>query len=442
MRFPMHLSMSTITDDQHHHLHHHHPRYDPHDSMAYEYAPESHPPGGGGRGVGGRPMGYALSDISSSDYTSSWRRNSRQGILLLVTFIIELLLLVFVVIVEYFLRWTDVFPLRRQNFTCTDTSISCTSRDKQLMADFAFNADVPDEAIYALSFCVPPLVVLIGEIGLCTFAEGEQKDIRLMNKHCAVPQIVRRLLRFLGVFVFGGFALMVFVDVTKIMTGRLRPDFLEACQVNETMCPLFPTLGDSACLNSDKMDIRHARTSFPSLNAALSSYAALFISVYIHGAMRSHSVRVLRPFLALVFILLALLGGLAEYSRCVSHLSDIAVGFAAGIAMSIYLTVYVLNQFQEHLSQSEMVHMMRAFIADTYLPYEDKSHLTRPSDHLSSMHIPRAHMTPVPPSRMSDAGEGKHQRRRPHNTFQRDLSQSVDYHRRHQSYLHAGSSHM
>ena len=49
MRFPVRLSMSTITDDQHHSHHHplHHLRYDPHDSMAYG------PPGTGGRCRGG-----------------------------------------------------------------------------------------------------------------------------------------------------------------------------------------------------------------------------------------------------------------------------------------------------------------------------------------------------------------------------------------------------
>ena len=59
--------------------------------------------------------------------------------------------------------------------------------------------------------------------------------------------------------------------------------------------------------------------------------------MYIHGAMRSHSVRVLRPFLTLVFVLLALLGGQAEFCRCDSHWLDVVVGFVVGVAMSTYL---------------------------------------------------------------------------------------------------------
>lgn len=63
-----------------------------------------------------------------------------------------------------------------------------------------------------------------------------------------------------GVFVFGAFTLMVFVDVTKLMTGRLRPNFLELCKINQTACIMNGNLGDdSMCLEKDEMVIKHAR---------------------------------------------------------------------------------------------------------------------------------------------------------------------------------------
>jgi len=37
-------------------------------------------------------------------------------------------------------------------------------------------------------------------------------------------------------FLAGMLATMVFVDVTKVMVGRLRPVFLEVCDVNVTLC--------------------------------------------------------------------------------------------------------------------------------------------------------------------------------------------------------------
>ena len=65
---------------------------------------------------------------------------------------------------------------------------------------------------------------------------------------------------FAGVFIFGAFTLMVFVDVTKLMTGRLRPNFLELCRVNVTACRMNGNHGDdSMCQEKDEMVIKHAR---------------------------------------------------------------------------------------------------------------------------------------------------------------------------------------
>lgn len=67
----------------------------------------------------------------------------------------------------------------------------------------------------------------------------------------------------LGVFLFGIFALMLFVDVTKLLIGRLRPDFLHTCRVNVALCNTSLSSGlsldDSACLNTDTTEIRAAR---------------------------------------------------------------------------------------------------------------------------------------------------------------------------------------
>jgi len=53
-----------------------------------------------------------------------------------------------------------VFPIRRQNFSCADPEINFRS-DEFAYSNFAFEASVPDTAIYLLSFLVPPFVVRI-----------------------------------------------------------------------------------------------------------------------------------------------------------------------------------------------------------------------------------------------------------------------------------------
>jgi len=54
---------------------------------------------------------------------------------------------------------------------------------------------------------------------------------------------------------------MVFVDVTKLMVGRLRPVFLEVCEVNKTICFTDDQRCDvdDACMQSDNAMLRWAR---------------------------------------------------------------------------------------------------------------------------------------------------------------------------------------
>lgn len=77
--------------------------------MAYEF-PDGH--------AGSRP--FSMSE--ASDFGSPWRRGHRQGILICVTFAIEFLLLIFVIIIEYFLRWVNKLFLISQLCACFASS--------------------------------------------------------------------------------------------------------------------------------------------------------------------------------------------------------------------------------------------------------------------------------------------------------------------------------
>ena len=65
-----------------------------------------------------------------------------------------------------------------------------------------------------------------------------------------------------GTFLAGMVTTMLFVDVTKLMVGRLRPDFLDICVVDETMCSSPDRLCDvdDACTQSDANLLRWARS--------------------------------------------------------------------------------------------------------------------------------------------------------------------------------------
>ena len=56
------------------------------------------------------------------------------------------------------------------------------------------------------------------------------------------------------------FLTMIFTDVTKIFFGRLRPNFLEECNANRTICGGSDALYDEdICLEQDDDVLREAR---------------------------------------------------------------------------------------------------------------------------------------------------------------------------------------
>jgi len=64
-----------------------------------------------------------------------------------------------------------------------------------------------------------------------------------------------------GTFLAGMLTTMVLVDVTKLMVGRLRPVFIEVCQVNTSLCFTDHQRCDvdDACMQSDDAQLRWAR---------------------------------------------------------------------------------------------------------------------------------------------------------------------------------------
>ncbi|CAH1773583.1 unnamed protein product [Owenia fusiformis] len=384
--------------------------------------------------------------MDSSSEDSSYK--NRPNTFLLFAFVLEFLILLFVIVLEYFLRFTDVFPVRKVNFNCSDESISFSSADSSY-DDFAFNANIPSSVVMTLSFCVPPVVIIIGELSVWAFNSQHQKGVNIICNHCTLPQLVRRLLRFIGVFLFGALLTLVFTDVTKIMTGRLRPNFLEVCQPNQTMCRLMSSQTDATCTASNRDDIRNARLSFPSLHASVTSFSAIYLVIYIHGTITTHHVRIMQPFLSLTFVILSLLCGYSRVGRYQSHWTDVLAGFILGPLMALYLGVYVLNSFQERMSGKQLYTKLKYFMEeqsakeakDSYKE-EKLSRSVYLKETLTENHAPpRDFGIPRPIVRLDSSDTDS--RLRPHDTFQRELRRSVNNHQRRTSYnSNTNHSHM
>lgn len=85
-----------------------------------------------------------------------------------------------------------------------------------------------------------------------------------------------------GVYAFGLFTVDIFVNAGQVVTGNLAPYFLTVCKPNYTALGCQQALRyishQEACTGNQD-DILRARKTFPSKEAALSVYAALYLAV-------------------------------------------------------------------------------------------------------------------------------------------------------------------
>lgn len=277
---------------------------------------------------------------------------TRRG-LLVVTFILELLVLIFLSVIGYYMRATNAFPIRKQPIDCFDPDISRTRHDgSKTMYLFAYAAEVPYVAIVVISFFLPPVVITVCELARCNLTCIEKLTISTYCLVCNISTTVRRILRFIGTFLMGILVTMIFTDIAKFMIGRPRPIFLDICQLNLTACGSASNSSlhteEEVCQEKDPMQLRWARQSFPSFHASITAFAACYLAIYWQNVV-GHGLHcsILGPFFSLSFIIMSVLCCFARYSLYYSHWTDVMVGFGLGIILAVYLGVFTLNNFME-----------------------------------------------------------------------------------------------
>lgn len=98
------------------------------------------------------------------------------------------------------------------------------------------------------------------------------------------PRGAHRLRLLPGIYTFGLFATDIFVNAGQVVTGNLAPHFLALCRPNYTAlgCQQLTQFisGEEACTGDPELVLR-ARKTFPSKEAALSVYAAVYLTVSV-----------------------------------------------------------------------------------------------------------------------------------------------------------------
>ncbi|XP_016134462.1 phospholipid phosphatase-related protein type 5-like isoform X2 [Sinocyclocheilus grahami] len=186
---------------------------------------------------------------------------------------------------------------------------------------------------------------------------------------CYLNPLVRRNFRFLGVYMFGLFTTDIFVNAGQVVTGNLAPHFLTLCKPNYTALGCQQALRyishQEACTGNED-DILRARKTFPSKEAALSVYAAVYMAMYITFTVKAKGTRLAKPVMSLGLMCLAFLTGINRVAEYRNHWSDVIAGFIIGVAIATFLVVCVVHNFkgkqllnedppQDHLSSNPMV---------------------------------------------------------------------------------------
>uniref|UniRef100_A0A3B3UQR6 Phospholipid phosphatase related 5b n=1 Tax=Poecilia latipinna TaxID=48699 RepID=A0A3B3UQR6_9TELE len=141
-------------------------------------------------------------------------------------------------------------------------------------------------------------------------------------------------------YAFGLFTVDIFVNAGQVVTGNLAPYFLTVCKPNYTALGCQQALRyishQEACTGNQD-DVLRARKTFPSKEAALSIYAALYLAMYVTFTVQAKGTRLAKPVMSLGFMCLAFLTGLNRVAEYRNHWSDVIAGFIIGMAIATFL---------------------------------------------------------------------------------------------------------
>ncbi|KAG1951821.1 phospholipid phosphatase-related protein type [Pimephales promelas] len=281
---------------------------------------------------------------------------------------VELVIMAGTVMLAYYFEYTDTFNVHVQGFFCYETAYT-----KPYLGPEDTSA-VPPALLYAVVTGVPTLLITVTETVLFlieyTSKDLDSREKTIVNGDCCyLNPLVRRTFRFLGVYLFGLFTTDIFVNAGQVVTGNLAPHFLTVCKPNFTALGCQQALRyishQEACTGNED-DILRARKTFPSKEAALSVYAALYMAMYITFTVKAKGTRLAKPVMSLGLMCLAFLTGINRVAEYRNHWSDVIAGFIIGVAIATFLVVCVVHNFkgkhllnddppQDNLSDNPMV---------------------------------------------------------------------------------------
>ncbi|XP_028987528.1 phospholipid phosphatase-related protein type 5-like isoform X2 [Betta splendens] len=261
----------------------------------------------------------------------------------------QVVILVATVMLVYYCEFTDTFSPAEKGFVCRDPAL--TKPDPGPEQD----SRIQPVILYSVVGGLPVVLISGVEVVIFLLHYNSEKfydldKIMIMGDCCYVNPMVRRIFRFLGVYVFGLFATDIFVNAGQLITGSLAPYFLSVCQPNYTALSCQDAtrfVSQSDACTGDPDDIMRARKTFPCKEAALSLYTAVYLAMYTMTCIGSTGGRLTGPLLSFSLVGVAVLTGINRVAEYRNHWSDVIAGQTIGGANAVFLVVFVVQYFRK-----------------------------------------------------------------------------------------------
>ncbi|XP_056089524.1 phospholipid phosphatase-related protein type 2a isoform X1 [Rhinichthys klamathensis goyatoka] len=258
---------------------------------------------------------------------------------------VELVIMAGTVLLAYYFEYTDTFPVHIQGFFCFDKTFSKPYPGPDE------SSNVPPVLVYSLVAAIPTMIILAGEVmAFFMRSEGTQEKTIVTADCCYFNPLLRRIIRFLGVYTFGVFTTTIFANAGQVVTGTQTPHFLSACRPNYTALGCHSNLQyitERKACTGNPLIVASARKSFPSKDAALSVYSAVYTVMYVTLVFRTKGTRLTKPTLSLTLLCLAMLVGVVRVAEYRNHWADVLAGNFTGGAIAVFLVTCVINNFQQ-----------------------------------------------------------------------------------------------
>jgi phosphatidate phosphatase len=304
---------------------------------------------------------YQLEQCFAADdkkklYSQLWGRLNKAAAMWkqLRVLAVNVILIVIVGVAWMGIRATEPTHL---GFYCSDTSISKPYQ----------NSSVTSSMLYSIAYIVPAIIIFVRELYGQNGGEENIWKWRVTFHLRTIPAVLVATLKTYLNYVFAAFATILITNIGKVISGRLRPHFLDVCRpdwdaitcTTNDGIPLYVT--NYICLGNEDMfedewesKISEARHSFPSGHTSYSFQAATFCILYLQvWVFPLTNKTFFVPFLQLVFFCMAFATGLSRVMDFKHHPMDVLAGMVIGIAIQTFNVLCILRPGSKETKSGE-----------------------------------------------------------------------------------------